>query len=288
MSDLRTIRAPGATLVSEAFGTPDARPVLLIMGATLSRLGWPTRFCEDLAAAGFFVIRYDARDTGQSSHWPPGAPGYGLDDLMADALAVLDGWGIARAHVMGMSLGGYLGQLLALRRPDRVITLTCLASEPVGPGDPDAPLDPAFLAHFGRLAEVDWTDRAAAVAFGVEGARLLSRRPFDAALAARAAGAEWDNAASPASAFNHALLSGGEAGGVAGGEALPGLVPPLLVIHGSRDPLLPPARARRLAARVPGSRLMWLDGAGHELHPEDWPAIIAAVADHAASPRSAR
>ena len=91
--------------------------VLLVMGGAASMDRWEPAFCERLAAAGRYVIRYDHRDTGGSTHWPPGEPGYTADDLLADVAGVLDHLGVERAHLVGLSMGGALAQHLAVEQP---------------------------------------------------------------------------------------------------------------------------------------------------------------------------
>ena len=162
-------------LHSETFGNPAHSPILLIMGASASMLWWPDGFCSQLAAAGRFVIRYDNRDTGESTCYPPGKPGYTLDDMVDDALRMLDRYQIGRAHIVGMSLGGIIGQMLAVRDPARVATLTLIASTPFGPeavGLP--PVDPKILEYHKNGATIDWKDRAAVVDYMANGWALLS------------------------------------------------------------------------------------------------------------------
>ena len=118
----KAVERPGLTLATEAFGDPSDPAILLIMGATSSMLWWPEAFCEQLAGAGRYVIRYDNRDTGRSTTGAPGKPTYTTDDMADDAVRILDDYGIERAHVVGMSLGGMIAQLVALKAPERVRT----------------------------------------------------------------------------------------------------------------------------------------------------------------------
>jgi hypothetical protein len=113
--------ADGATLYSETFGDPEHPPILLIMGAMASGVWWPDGFCRRLAEAQRYVIRYDHRDTGASTSYAPSTASYTVEDLADDAVAVLDAYRIGRAHLAGMSLGGYLAQLIALKHPGRGI-----------------------------------------------------------------------------------------------------------------------------------------------------------------------
>jgi pimeloyl-ACP methyl ester carboxylesterase len=250
--------------------------VLLIMGQMASMLWWPDGFCERLAAAGRFVLRYDHRDTGRSTAYPPGRAGYSGDDLVADAAAVLDGHGLARAHVVGFSAGGALAQILALARPERVSTLTVISSSPVrGPAGLPGP-DPAYLRHAAGGAEVDWSDRAAVTDSIVSEARALAGdRPFDEEETRAFVARDLARTTNPASLPNHMLVP--EA-------ALPSgtLAAPLLVIHGTADPLFPPAHGEALAGtKVPGT-FVPVRGGGHALHEQDWPLIVDAIVRHTA------
>jgi pimeloyl-ACP methyl ester carboxylesterase len=134
-----TLTVRGVELCAETFGDPSAPPLLLIMGSGASMDWWEEDFCERLAAGGRFVVRYDHRDTGQSVTYPPGKPDYTGDDLMADAVGVLDALGLASAHVVGMSMGGALAQLVALDHPDRVASLTLISTSPAGRANPTCP-----------------------------------------------------------------------------------------------------------------------------------------------------
>jgi pimeloyl-ACP methyl ester carboxylesterase len=130
----RMIKSNGVDICTEAFGDPSATPILLIMGASASMLMWPEEFCEQLAAGGRYVIRYDNRDTGRSIHYPVGEPGYTVEDMADDAAAVLDAYGLATAHIVGASMGGMITQVFALRHRDRARTITPIMSTP----DPSA------------------------------------------------------------------------------------------------------------------------------------------------------
>ena len=125
-------KAAAPEIVSQTFGDPGNPAMLLIMGAMASMLWWPEALCRKLAGEGRFVIRYDNRDTGRSTKYPPGEPPYTFDDMADDAMHVLDDHGIGKAHVVGMSMGGMVAQLVALKHPSRVISLTVISSSPVG------------------------------------------------------------------------------------------------------------------------------------------------------------
>lgn len=261
---------------SETFGDPGHTPLLLIMGASASMLWWPDAFCERLAAAKRFVMRYDHRDTGESTCYPPGEPGYTLDDMADDALRVLDRYGIGRAHIVGMSLGGIIGQMLAIRSSERVETLTLIASTPFGPeavGLP--PFDPKILEYHKNGAAIDWKDREAVVDYMANGWALLSGSAHapDMAMIRGIAKRDADRARSLPSMFNHALLKGGtEVWG-----RLASIEKPTLVIHGTEDPALPFPHGEALVNAIRGARLIVLPGSGHELHPNDWDEMIREI-----------
>src|SRR3954469_19069131 len=122
------IEPNGVELCTESFGDPADPPILLIMGMSGSMLWWDEGLCRMLADHERFVIRYDHRDTGRSVTYPPGRPGYTGADLVADAAGVLDAYGISAAHIVGVSMGGALAQLLALDFADRVASLVLIST----------------------------------------------------------------------------------------------------------------------------------------------------------------
>ncbi len=146
---MSTVERPdGTTLAVETLGRDDDPVLLLIGGTGWSRDWWDDGFCARLVAAGLRVVGHDQRDTGESTHWPPGAPGYTAADLLADAVAVLDALGVGRAHVVGLSAGGGLAQQLALTAPERVAGLVLIATTAVDPrvgALPRATPEPAAL-----------------------------------------------------------------------------------------------------------------------------------------------
>jgi pimeloyl-ACP methyl ester carboxylesterase len=210
------------------------------------------------------VVRFDNRDTGQSSHWPPGAPGYGIEDMADDILAVMDGLGLAQAHVIGMSLGGFVAQMAALRAPGRVRSLILMGSEPLGWTGAALPgIAERFMAHFAGFADLDWSDPDAVVGFRLEIARLCggSAYPFDAKATWALLAADHLRSVSPASAFNHSMLEMRESWD----GAVQRLSLPVLVLHGEEDPILPLENGQALARTIQGARFVVLDGVGHEI-----------------------
>lgn len=280
IADIRIIQNGVVDLATEVFGPEDGPPLILAMGATASMVWWPDELCDSLADKGFRVVRYDSRDTGQSTLFPPGAPDYAAEDMMDDLLAVMDRHGFSSAHVAGMSLGGYVGQMAAIDHPDRIRSLTLIASEPIGGAEYPLPgIDERFLAHFDGFAKLDWSSRPDVTAFLLEIARLSAGggRPFDAAAAKDRIDRELDHARDMRSAFNHGQVSTRRdwTGKVRQIDV------PVLVIHGEDDPILPLANGEAIARLVPGARLLVLKGTGHELVRDDLGTISEAIAGFA-------
>jgi pimeloyl-ACP methyl ester carboxylesterase len=282
----RILRANGVDLCVETFGDPADPAVLLIMGSSASMDWWESDFCERLAAAGRFVIRYDQRDTGRSATYEPGNPPYGFDDLVDDALGLLDALGVREAHVVGMSMGGAIAQLAALDHPDRVATLTLIAT---GPGDPDESDLPGMsaetAARFGEVARPDWGDRAAVIDYGVHLARVSAgSRPFDETGMRALWERVLDRTSDIASTMtNHHALAGGDPWR----KRLGGLGVPVLVIHGTEDPVLPLGHGEALAREIPGAELLVLERTGHELPRAVWDTVVPAILRHTRSRRDA-
>jgi pimeloyl-ACP methyl ester carboxylesterase len=279
MPDSRAIASGDATICAEAFGDTADPPILLIMGQMASMLWWPEAFCRRLAEAGRFVIRYDNRDTGRSTSYEPGHPGYTTGDFVGDALAVLDGYGIGRAHIVGMSGGGVVAQLVALDHPERAASITAISTTAVGGVDRELPgPDPAYLAHAASFGDLDWSDRGALVEMIVRDTEALSgtRHPFDEAASRAFVEADLARTANPPSLVNHTIQSGDDRPG----PSVRDLTAALLVIHGSADPLFPLEHGVALAEAVPGATLVTVEGGGHELHEGDWDQILDAIVAH--------
>jgi pimeloyl-ACP methyl ester carboxylesterase len=274
----KQIRHYEGSLFSESFGNPQNSAILLIMGAAASAVWWAEEFCYQLADVGRYVIRYDHRDTGRSTSYEPGTSNYSLEDLADDAFCVLDGYNIQSAHIIGMSLGGFLAQLMALKHPQRIKSLTLIASERLV-DDPSMPsIDPSVLSYHAKSSEIDWANREAVIDYQVGAWRLLngSAHSFDEAMIRTLAIADFDRTPNLRTTFNHALLQGGEQWF----DRLDEIAAPALVIHGTEDLVLPYAHALALRAAIPNAVLLTLPGTGHELHPDDWSAIVEAIQQH--------
>ena len=277
----RLIEANGVELCTESFGDPADSPVLLIMGIGASMLWWEEGFCRMLADGGRFVIRYDHRDTGRSATYPPGRPTYRGADLVADAVGVLDAYGIAAAHVVGVSAGGAFAQLLTLGFPDRVLSLVLISTSPATPGERGLPPATEPYRRFLAVAEVDWSDEGSVIEYLVGYARVLAggERRFDEPAIRELVRRDVERAHDIAASENHAAIPEGDVGR----EPLSSIAVPTLVIHGTADPMFPLAHGEALAEEIQGATLLALDRAGHGIERADWDAVVRAIIEHTAA-----
>jgi pimeloyl-ACP methyl ester carboxylesterase len=280
-SNDKLVQANGVELCVEGFGAPADPAILLVMGAAASMLSWEDEFCERLAGSRF-AIRYDHRDTGRSVSYEPGAPPYTLRDLVADAVGLLDTFGLDRAHLVGMSMGGAIAQIVALDHPDRVASLTLISTCPAAPGpdDPDLPtMSEEARTRFNEVGEPDWSDRSAVINYIVdfECACAARSRPFDEAAMRDLAARIFDRTVNIASSMtNHFVMNGGDRWRSRLGEVRA----PTLVVHGTEDPVLPFGNAAALVSEIPGARLLTLDQTGHELPRAVWDVAVPAILRH--------
>ncbi|MDG4820518.1 alpha/beta hydrolase [Asanoa sp. WMMD1127] len=279
-----TKRVNGVELCVETFGESTDPPVLLI-GVTM--LSWPDEFCA--ALAGRHVVRYDLRDAGESTYVDPDAPAYDLRDLVSDAAALIDALGLGRAHVVGLGVGGFVAQLLALDHPDRVASLTLISTRPVAPGpvDPDLPEHaPEVMANLFERPQPDWTDRESVVDYMTEGGRLMAgSRGFTEADVRATAGRVFDRAGRSAKAQRASHLGTMFAAidsGPRWRERLGEITVPTLVVHGDEDPFFPHGNGVALAAEIPHATLLTLPGIGQGLPRVAWPVVADALLRHTA------
>lgn len=284
MSIKRIVPANGAELCVQTFGEPDDPAVLLIGGMSSPMDWWENEYCERLADGQRYVVRYDHRDTGGSTTYPPGRPGYTGADLRDDAVALLEALGIDEAHLVGVSMGGAIAQCIAVEAPDRVSSLTLVDTTAALPGAsaglPD--IEPDLLAHFEAAREqpeLDWADRAAVVERLIEDQRAFMRRGFDETRVRAIIEQIVERSIDIAATVNHAQLEPGrEPDG-----CLADIVARTLVVHGTDDPLFPLRHGEALATAIPNASLLALEGVGHELPPPaDWDTFITALLQHTA------
>ena len=286
MGAVPRVRANGIEIEYESIGDPSAAPLLLISGLGSQLIGWEDGFCEGLVAHGFYVIRYDNRDSGLSSRfeaagWADVAaatagnarPAYTLDDMAADAAGLLDAIGIPAAHIVGASMGGFIAQLVALNHRDHVLTLTSIMSSPGGADS--VPPTPAGTAV---LLVPPQPTRDAVIEQDMWVRRQLTGTldPFDESFERARAARMFDRSYYPAGVGRQLVASIAAPGRL---ERLRALDVPMLVIHGLDDIIFPPENSRRLAAAVRGARLIEIAGMNHELPKSVWPRVIDAIAE---------
>ncbi len=273
----RLVDVDGVSLCLDASGPPDAPVLLLAHGAACSLDAWPDDLV-DLLARDRRVIRFDWRDTGRSTTWPVGAPGYGLPDLADDLIGVLDAEDVAAAHLVGLSMGGSAAQLAALQHADRVLTLTLMSCTPGAPGlEADDLPGPDQGAFASAPPEPDWSDPSATVAYLVESERPYQRGGFEADVQRAVAERMVARASDLRARTNHYVMEAGP--GWRG--RLGGIVAPTLVVHGADDPVFPLPHAGALAAEIPGASLLVLPDAGHGVPPRRaWPVVVDQVLEH--------
>ena len=261
----------GAELEAQAVGDATHPCVVLVMGAQASMLWWPLEFCETLASRGRYVLRFDHRDTGLSTKYPVGSPGYTSDDLADDVVAILDSFKVARAQLAGVSMGGMIGQIAGLKYPARFTRLAIMSATPLngeGAGLPGP--SKAFMTLARRGGNVDWDNREQAVGYMLEFGRVLAAgEDFDEKAARRLIEADFDRSGGYSHGTNHHHVQGGESWA----KHLSELKPPLVVLHGHSDPLFPIEHGRALANAVPGSELVEFPG-GHGLSRGAWDPLI--------------
>jgi pimeloyl-ACP methyl ester carboxylesterase len=272
-------------LCYEQFGRDEDPVALLIMGLGTQMVAWREDFCEDLAARGLRVVRFDNRDNGRSTilrHIPPPTarqlitreltPGYTLEDMAGDAVGLLDHLGAGPAHVVGASMGGMIAQTVAIRHPDRVASLTSIMSTTGARnvGQPALRLYPILLRRAPRK-------RDAYIEFVSQMARAIGSPGFphdDEEVRAVAARAH-DRGIHPAGTGRQlaAIIAASDRT-----PALRRLDLPALVIHGLADRLVRPTGGRATAAAIPGARLEEIRGMGHDLPRGVWPQVVDGVA----------
>jgi pimeloyl-ACP methyl ester carboxylesterase/SAM-dependent methyltransferase len=281
---MRKAHVNGVALCLETFGDTAHPPILLIGGAAASMDWWDESFCERLAAGLRFVVRYDLRDTGQSTSSPAGFPNYGQSDLVRDVVGLLDHLRLPRAHLVGISMGGGIAQRVAVDYADRVASLTLISTSPGGPGGPENPDLPPIAASLverwaAPAAEPDWSDREAVIQHLLDGEKAMAGSVgVDEArlreLAARVVDRSADIAASMT---NHYIIDDGDPIRPRLGE----IAAPTLILHGAEDPLLPYGHAEALAREIPGAELVPLPGVGHQMPPPQvWDIVIPAILKH--------
>lgn len=290
LSEERLVPSNGIELAYQEVGDPDAPPLLLVMGLGTQMLGWDEEFCELLAGRGFRVVRFDNRDIGHSTMLDAaGVPGrvdlflgrrehaaYLLSDMARDAVGLMDHLGIESAHVVGASMGGMIGQTLAIEHPERVHSLVSIMST-TGSRRVGTPT----LKAFGLMLAKAPRDREAYVERVLKTFRVIGSPAYlnDEGRLRELAGRMYDRSHNPRGILRqmHAISASGDRT-----AKLSRLRLPVTVIHGTRDPLVRPSGGRATARAIPGARLRIVEGMGHDLPRELWPTFADEIADTAA------
>jgi proline iminopeptidase len=290
-----SLNANGIRIAFDTAGDPKAVPLLLISGLGLQLTAWPDEFVEGLVELGFYVIRFDNRDSGLSTKFEhagtpslalawlksllrlPLKPPYRLEDMADDAIGVMSALGIARAHVVGMSMGGMVAQLMAARFPSRVLSLTSIMSSSGRRGLP-GPTQAARRALLRRPRGAGDIDTA--IEYNVQLLQAIGSPAYptpEKHLRRRVARALRRNCC-PGGVLRQMLAV------TACGDRTPQLqtiVAPTLVIHGAADPLVPVACGVDTAQAIPGARLEVIEGMGHDLPSQLLERLLALIDAHA-------
>jgi len=278
----------GIEVAYERFGDPQAPPVLLVQGLAAQMIHWPKGFCAELVADGVQVIRFDNRDIGLSSHFSDAptpdlraaltgdmsSASYTLSDMAADTVGLLDALGLDSAHIVGLSMGGYIAQTIAIEHPDRVRSLTSISST-TGDLSVGQPTPETLAVLFGGPPA---TSRQDVIDQRVRAVRVIGSPgfEFDEAGVRDRAGRAYDRAYDPLGIARNAIAC------VASGDRtarLRSVDVPTLVIHGADDVMCDVSGGRATAAAIPGAELVVIDGMGHDLPRALWPEITSRIAN---------
>ncbi|MCA1246543.1 alpha/beta fold hydrolase [Massilia sp. MS-15] len=290
-----TLNANGIRIAFDTAGDPKAPPLLLVHGLGMQLSAWPDEVVEGLVELGFYVIRFDNRDCGLSTKfegagvpnltlawlksrlgWPL-RPAYRLEDMAEDALGVLSALGVARAHVVGVSMGGMIAQILAARHPRRILSLTSIMSSSGRRGlpGPERKVGKLLLRRPANPADIE-----SIIDHGVDVMRAIGSPayPTPERLLRKRVARSVRRSYCPGGIARQMLAIAASGDRCA---QLAAIGVPALVIHGAADPLVPPACGEDTASRIPGARLEIIEGMGHDLPPQLVERLLALIDAHA-------
>jgi pimeloyl-ACP methyl ester carboxylesterase len=289
---INIVKANGIELAYDSFGDETDEAILLIAGLGTQMIRWTGPFCEELAARGYRVIRFDNRDAGCSTHFsqcPPPDFGamaamlmagqrpdvpYSLYDMAADAIGLLDALSIDRAHVVGRSMGGMIAQIMASEHPERVLSLTSIMSSTGNAGLPQAA--PDIMAMMTRPAPNPFSDEQGFLAQSIAFAQRISgsRYPLDGEAHRRLVLEEIQRAYDSAGTGRQiaAMAVTGDRR-----SRLATITAPALIVHGMDDPLILPACGEDTAISIPNAELMMIEGMGHDLPSALYQTVAKAI-----------
>lgn len=288
------VKANGIQIEYDTIGNPSSPPLLLIMGLGGQLIHWDEIFCRQLADRGHFIIRFDNRDTGLSTRFEAtGLPDmselldarlqgqsikapYTLDDMADDAAKLLEALDIEKAHICGSSMGGMIAQTVAIRHPQRLLSLISIYSTT---GNPDLPQSQPEAME--ALLTPQPVERQAYIDFNVITMQTIagSGFPFDEQFTRKISALAYDRAFYPPGVGRQMMAVMAQENRT---SALASVTVPTLVIHGTADPLVPAAHGKDTADAIPGAQLLLVEGMGHDLpHIKGpWPQVIDAIVAH--------
>jgi pimeloyl-ACP methyl ester carboxylesterase len=289
--DTQYAAANGLTIAYETFGSADDAPLLMVMGLGTQMIAWPDEMCQQIADRGFYVIRFDNRDSGLSTHLDQlptpkrsdlllrRKPPYKVSDMAQDAVGLLDALGIDSAHVVGASMGGFIAQTIAGLFPDRVRSLTLIMTS-TGARTVGYPA-PQLVAQLLRRRTV--RNRAEAQDISVQTFRLIGSKgyEFDEARIRDVAGRSYDRSTDRRGYFRQLWAIVAQPNRT---KFLRRITVPTLVMHGMNDPLVNVSGGVALAKAIPNAQFIGFAGMGHDLPRPLWPRFadeICAVAERA-------
>jgi pimeloyl-ACP methyl ester carboxylesterase len=292
--DVQYAPVNGIEIAYETFGSPSDPPILLVMGLGTQMIAWPDPLCEGLAGRGHYVVRFDNRDVGLSTHLTDAPsprlsdvvlrrqpPPYTVDDMADDAVGLMDHLDLGTVHLVGASMGGFIAQTIALRYPQRLRSLTLMMTSTGSRrvGNPK----PALFTRLTRGRVV--ADRAGAQERALETFRIIGSRgyAFDEQYMADLAGRSYDRAHDPGGYFRQLSAIVAQPDRTSG---LRSLTMPALVIHGLHDPLVAFSGGVAAARLLPRAKFVGYSGMGHDLPRELWPDFETEIATLAARAES--
>jgi pimeloyl-ACP methyl ester carboxylesterase len=283
------VSANGIEIAYETFGSSADPPIVLVMGLGAQMIMWPDQFCRDLADSGYFVVRFDNRDVGRSSHLESAGrpsllrlilrrrPPYRIDDMAGDVIGLVDALGLDRVHLVGASMGGFIVQTVALQHAGRVRSITLImtstGSRRVGRAKPRV-----FFRLMGRRTP---SDRTGVVARTLETFRLIGSPgyPFDEGHLRDVAERSYERAFDPDGQLRQLSAALAQPNRTA---ELSSIVAPTLVVHGLDDPLVGLTGGLALATSIPRAKLVGYHGMGHDLPRELWSDLVSEISSLAA------
>lgn len=277
------------TLCAQSFGDRSDPTLLVISGLGQQLNAWPAELCRQLAARGLHVVRFDNRDVGRSTRASVRPPGlrqlatrrfspaqYTLAEMARDTAGLLDALELERVHVAGRSMGGMIGQTLAVQHPQRVLTLTSIMST-TGAGRVGRPAPSTWRLMLGKPSQ----ERSESIDRAVAMWRHIGSHgfPFDEAEVRAIAGESWDRGHDPAGVARQlaAIIKSGDRT-----REVATIAAPTLVVHGDRDRMVAPSGGRATADAIPGARHVTIAGMGHDLPQGAWPQLVELIAGQTA------